>query len=358
LTQIVPVIMSGGAGTRLWPLSTEAKPKQFHALGSALTMLQETGLRLCDDAGLAFAPPVIICSMRHLDEVASQLQAVSIIPSAIVLEPLARNTAAVAAIAAQIVADQFPGALALLLPADHVIQNPAAFRAVIGRAAATARKRIVTFGIEPDRPETGFGYIQRGEALDDGVFKVSRFTEKPPLALAQHYLDEGGYDWNAGIFLFAPTVMLAEMNAHRPDILKAALSALSAASREGVVIYLDHDLFAKTPSESIDVAVMEATALAAVAPCSVGWADIGSWSELWRMGPFDGAGNVTRGEVFAIDTRDSYLHADDMTIAVVGVSDLVVVASQGAVIVLPKSRSQEVKALLAGVKALRVADKP
>lgn len=353
--KIAPVIMSGGAGTRLWPLSTPEKPKQFHALASDQTMLQDTCRRMADEHGLTFLPPIVICSAQHLDDVQVQLEAIGVVPGAIVLEPCARNTAAVAAVAARMTADLYPDALALLLPADHVMRDPSAFRAAIARAAAVAVDRIVTFGIQPERPETGYGYIQRAEPLSAGVYAVAQFTEKPNFELAHAYLAEGGYDWNAGIFLFSPQAMAAEMDRHCPAILKSATAALTAATREGVVIRLDADLFSHTPSESIDIAVMERTDRAAVTPCAVGWADVGSWSELWRLVDGDAHGNVMQGDAVAIDTWGSYIQGDGLTVAVVGLTDIIVVASQGAVVVLPKARSQDVKALVDGVKQLHAA---
>ncbi len=347
--------MSGGSGTRLWPLSTPEKPKQFHALGSDETMLQDTCRRMADEHGLVFLPPVIICSAQHADEVQTQLDAIGVVPGAIVLEPCARNTAAVAAVAARLTAELYPDALVLLLPADHVMRDPSAFRAAIARAALVAVDRIVTFGIEPERPETGYGYIQRAEALSVGVYAVARFTEKPSFELAHTYLAEGGYDWNAGIFLFSPQVMAAEMDRHCPDILESATAALAAATRKGAVIRLDGDLFSRTPSESIDIAVMEPTDRAAVTPCSAGWADVGSWSELWRLMEGDVHGNVVQGDAVVHDTWGSYVQGDGLTVAVVGLTDIIVVASQGAVVVLPKARSQDVKALVDGVKQLHAA---
>jgi len=347
--------MSGGSGTRLWPLSTPEKPKQFHALASEQTMLQETCGRMADEHGLVFLPPIVICSAQHVDEVRAQLDAIGVVPGAIVLEPCARNTAAVAAVAARLTAELYPDALTLLLPADHIMRDPSAFRAAVARAAPVAVDRIVTFGIEPERPETGYGYIQRAEALAVGVYAVAQFTEKPNFELAHAYLAEGGYDWNAGIFLFSGQVMAAEMDRHCPAILESATAALTAATRKGAVIWLDREIFSQTPSESIDIAVMEPTDRAAVTPCSAGWADVGSWSELWRLMEGDAHGNVLQGDAVAVDTWGSYVQGDGLTVAVVGLTDIIVVASQGAVVVLPKARSQDVKALVDGVKQLHAA---
>ena len=344
--RVVPVIMSGGSGTRLWPLSTAENPKQFHAFASDESLIQETALRVSGPAPMELLPPIVICNAAHQALVERHLAEVGISPAAVVLEPFGRNTAAVAAIAAALAAELFPGALALLLPADHVVTDPQGFLAVVAKASPTARDNIVTFGIEPTRPETGYGYIKQGAPLIEGVFQVERFTEKPPLALAESYLAEGGYAWNAGIFLFAPEVMLEEMEKSRPDVKAAALAALAASPRAGVVIALAQAEFAACPSVPVDVAVMEQTPRAAVAPCQIGWADIGSWSELWRLGPQDAAGNRTRGRVVAVEVKDSLLWSDGPAVAALGVEDLIVVATAEAVIVLPKHRSQEVKALL------------
>ena len=352
--EIVPVIMSGGSGTRLWPLSTDARPKQFHALAGARTMLQETALRLAKAQDLALTAPVVICNRSHERLIETQLADVGVRPQAIVLEPFGRNTAAVAVTAARLVQTLNPGALALLLPADHVIADPVAFRAAISRGAQAA-DRIVTFGIAPTGPETGYGYIQCAAPLGDGVFEVARFAEKPRLEVAQAYLAEGGYFWNGGIFLFAPEVMLAEMAAHRREIHDAAVDAIDAAGRDQLFVRLDDQRFAAIPSESVDIAVMEKTRLAAVAPCDIGWADVGSWSELWRLGGKDGQDNLVRGDAVALDTHRSLIWSDDgMEVGVIGLSDVVVVATQGAVIVLPKDRAQEVRAIVDRLRARRV----
>jgi mannose-1-phosphate guanylyltransferase / mannose-6-phosphate isomerase len=351
--EIVPVIMSGGSGTRLWPLSTDARPKQFHALAGARTMLQETALRLAVEGEVAFHPPVVICNRSHERLIESQLAEAGIHPLAIVLEPFGRNTAAVAVIAARVVQGLKPGALALLLPADHVITDPEGFRAAVARGVQV-QDRIVTFGIQPTGPETGYGYIQRAEPITDGVFAVARFAEKPRLELAQAYLAEGGYDWNGGIFLFAPEVMLGEMAAYRPDINDRAIEAVDAAGRDGVFVRFDDERFLAIPSESVDVAVMERTRLAVVCPCDIGWADVGSWSELWRLGGKDGQQNLIRGDAVALDTHRSLIWSDDsMEVGVVGMSDVVVVATPGAVIVLPKDRAQEVKTIVERLRARR-----
>ncbi len=354
--RIIPVIMSGGAGTRLWPVSTPKTPKQFHALGPQapgpqLTLLQQTLLRTLPDEAVQFLAPVLVCNGEHLALIQAQLEALSIAPAAIVLEPVGRSTAAVAAVAARVAGEIDSQACVLLLPADHVIADPGAFRAAVVRSAAMAARRIVTFGIEPTGPETGYGYIQRAEALAEGVYAVARFAEKPARELAQAYVADGRYAWNAGIFLFSPAVMVGEMQAYRPDILAAVDAALAAASSAGAVVRPDPALFARTPAESIDVAVMERTALSAVTPCSIGWADVGSWSELWRLGPHDEDLNLVRGDAVLLDSRGSLVWGDGVTVAAVGLSDMVVIASGGGVVVAPKSRAQEVKALVEALKA-------
>jgi mannose-1-phosphate guanylyltransferase/mannose-6-phosphate isomerase len=351
--KIIPVIMSGGAGTRLWPLSTEHQPKQFHALASERTMLQDTVLRMLAPCAVEFLAPVIICNRRHETLVREQLADLGVTPAAIVLEPFGRNTAAVAVVAAQIAAEIDPDAKVLLLPADHLIGDEDAFRAAVARGAAVDG-RMVTFGIEPTAPETGYGYVQQGTSIGENLFTVARFAEKPSRAVAEAYLSDGGYYWNGGIFLFPPAVLMSEMLTYRPDIVEATSAAIAGARRtdEGVITLTD-DLFALVPSESIDIAIMEHTHLAVVAPCDAGWADVGSWSELWRLGVRDGLGNLTRGEVVVLDTEDAMIWSQGTTVAVLGMKDILVVEANGAVIVLPKSRAQDVKMIVEAVGKMR-----
>ena len=349
--RVVPVIMSGGSGTRLWPLSTSAAPKQFHDFGTGKSLLQETVLRMMAAEGVDFLPPIIVCNVGHKALVERHLAEIGVTATALVAEPIGRNTAPVAAMAADLVAELHPGALALLLPADHIVGDGAAFHAAVARAAPAARDHIVTFGIHASRPETGYGYIRSGDPLHDGVFKVDRFAEKPNRETAEGYIAEGGYSWNAGIFLFSPEVMQAEMTAHRPDIASASRDVLAAAPRAAGWIDLGREAFAAVPSESIDIAVMEPTSRAAVcAPCEIGWADIGAWNELWRTGDKDEGGNRTHGNTVVIDTSDSLLWADGVTIAAVGVQDLMIIATKDAVIVLPKDQAQNVKAVVEALK--------
>ncbi len=349
--RIVPAIMSGGAGTRLWPTSTEAKPKQFHALNGPRTLIQETIARVSGETEhLSFAPPIVLANIAHADLAESQLAEIGVAASAIVLEPMGRNTAALGALTAAVGAEVAPGALVLLLAADHVIADVPAFHDVIRRTAEAARERIVTFGIAPSRPETGYGYIKRGALLSDGVFAIEAFKEKPDAATAEAYVRDGGYDWNAGIFFFNPDVLLREFGAAK-DIRDFALEALRRAQRSGVRIALDAAEFQRVPAAPLDIAVMEKTALGAVAPCDIGWADIGAWDEIWRLAPKDAQGNAVDGAVLTRDARNNLLRSDGITIAVSGVEDLVIVASGDAVVVVPRSRAQDVKKLLELAKA-------
>lgn len=343
--RIIPAIMSGGAGTRLWPLSTDAQPKQFHALGGSHSLFAETVRRVQGAHGaLVFAPPIVICNESHRTAVEADLNAIGARASAIVLEPTPRNTAAVGAIAAALAAEIDPDALVLLVPADHVISKPDAFLAAIERAAPLARERILTFGIKPDRPATGYGYIKRGAELSEGVFAIDSFREKPNESTARAYLSEGGYSWNAGMFFFSPRVMLEEFDA-APQIRDASLAALGQASRDGVEIRLNAEAFAKAPAQPLDIAVMEKTARAAVVPCEIGWADVGSWDEIWRLSAHDGAGNALLGGAAALDGNNNLLHGAGVKVCVAGVNDLVVVATLEAVLIVPRDRAQDVKAL-------------
>lgn len=343
--RIIPAIMSGGAGARLWPVSTDAAPKQFHAFAGAQSLFTQTLQRVCDERGaLSFAPPIVLCNASQLAPTREHAARVGVAPAAIVLEPCPRNTAAVGAIAAAVAAEIDPEALVLLLPSDHVIADAAAFHAALRRAAPIARERIVTLGIAPDRPATGYGYIKRGAELADGVFAVDSFREKPDAATAQRYLDDGGYSWNAGLFLFHPPLLLAEFAASA-EIRDRALASLAAARRQGDEIHLDAALFEQVPAQPLDIAVMEKTSRAAVAPCDIGWTDIGAWDEVWRLAARDEAGNAAHGAVVSLDATNNLLRADGVKLCVAGVSDLIVVATGDAVIVLPRSRAQDVKLL-------------
>jgi mannose-1-phosphate guanylyltransferase / mannose-6-phosphate isomerase len=339
--RIIPAIMSGGAGTRLWPLSTEAHPKQFHALAGDVSLFTQTVQRVSgDSAAFSFAPPIILCNVRHAALAREHLDGAA--AGAIVLEPMPRNTAAVGAIAAAVARALDPEALVLLLPSDHVIADTPAFHAAIARAAPFARDRIVTFGITPNAPATVYGYIKRGDALGDGVHAVESFEEKPDEDTARTYLAAGDYSWNAGIFLFHPDTMLAEFAASA-DIRDAALGALTHARRAGDEIHLDAERFAQIRSQALDVAVMEKTARAAVVPCDLGWADIGSWSEIWRIARRDRGDYAVLGPAAAADTAK--MQASGMKAAVIEGDDLVVIAAPTGLIIAPRALAENRDAL-------------
>jgi mannose-1-phosphate guanylyltransferase/mannose-6-phosphate isomerase len=343
--RLQPVLLSGGSGTRLWPLSREMYPKQFLPLVDDDTMLQATWKRI---APLASLPPIVVANETHRFLAAEQLRVLDVSNPAILLEPVGRNTApAIAAAALQAMATG-GDPLLLVLPSDHVIADAPAFRAAVMVASAAAEQgALVTFGIVPTGAETGFGYIQA--ASGDGVRKVLRFVEKPDAATAQGYLDAGGYYWNSGMFLFRASRYLQELGRLRPDILAATRTAFAAATRDGDFIRLDKDAFAACPSESIDYAVMEQTDAAMVLPVDIGWNDVGSWSALWDVAVRDGDGNACRGDVIAIDSRNSYAHARRL-VALVGVDDLIVVETDDAVLVAHKDRVQQVKEVVAQLK--------
>jgi len=353
--KLIPAVMSGGSGTRLWPLSTDSKPKQFHPLGSGQTLIQETVQRMRARSDLALGEPILIGNRAHIDLIQAQMAQLGRTPATVVLEPFGRNTAAVAAVTAILAQGQDADALVLLMPADHVIADAEGFSATIAKAAPAARDHIVTFGVEPTAAETGYGYIEAGEMIDGAVRKVVRFAEKPDLKTAEAYLAGGRHLWNAGLFLFSPAVLLAEMERLAPGVVESCRAALDAGRWTGAVIDLDETAFAACPSISIDYAVMEHTDRAAVAPIGVSWADVGSWSELWRLGPRQAQENFVYGDAVLIDTSDCLVWAGGKTIGVIGVSDLIIVQTEDAVIVLPKSRAQDVKLLVEQVKARAAA---
>ena len=336
--RVQPVILSGGSGTRLWPLSTPASPKQLLPLTHDETMLQLTAERVRGDG---FAPPVLVCGERHARQVAAQLHAIGIAPERLIVEPAARNTAPAIALAALCASPETP---LLVMPSDHVVADVDAFRAVVARALPVACQGwIVTFGIEPDFAETGYGYIFRGEALAEGVHRVDRFVEKPDRATAEAYLAAGNCSWNSGIFLFRAGDYLSALEAHAPDILSAARAAIETGRTEGEELRPDADAFAAAPSISIDYAVMEKIDRAAVAPVRMGWSDIGSWDALYDFLAKDADGNAAAGEVIAIDSGGSLIRTTGPRIAAIGVEDLIILATPEAVLVVPRGQSQRVK---------------
>ncbi|MBV8977255.1 MAG: mannose-1-phosphate guanylyltransferase/mannose-6-phosphate isomerase [Alphaproteobacteria bacterium] len=348
---VYPVILSGGTGTRLWPLSRAALPKQLLALDGERTMIQDTVLR---GQLPGAAPPLLLCSEAHRFLVAEQMQEIGVTPRAIVLEPMGRNTAPAAAVAALMIAQDDAQGVIVLLPSDHVVRDGAAFGEAVALSAEAAREgHIVTFGMQPSAPETGYGYVHRGPRLEkvDGVHRVQRFVEKPDAPTAQTYLDDGGYFWNSGMFVFRADVLIEDMRLHAPDVLAAARAALSAAKRDLDFVRLDAKAFSDSPNISIDYALMEKTDRAAVVPCDIGWSDVGAWSALWDIRARDADGNVLTGDVIAHDSTGSFVHSGRKLIALVGVRDLVVVATDDALLVADKSRAQEVKAVVDRLKA-------
>jgi mannose-1-phosphate guanylyltransferase/mannose-6-phosphate isomerase len=347
---ILPVIMCGGAGTRLWPVSTEARPKPFHGFGARRTLFQATALRV---AGEGFLPPVVVCGVSHRGLVETELAEIGVAADAIVLEPLGRGTAPLAAVAARLARERHPGARVLLAPADHAIADETAFRRTVFDAVAYTDERIVTFGVEADRVETGYGYIKTGERLGPLTSTIDRFVEKPDAATAEQLLKSGNHVWNAGIFLFSPEVLLAEMAGLAKDVDGAAGRAFEKASFDDGAIVLDAAEFAACPDAAIDRAVMEKTDRGAVAACRVGWTDVGAWNEIWRLAHRDPLGVATHGPVTTEDCGNALVWSDGPPVAVLGLSDIVVVAAGGGVLVAPKSKAQAVRTLVEALKASR-----
>jgi mannose-1-phosphate guanylyltransferase len=339
-TNIVPVILSGGSGTRLWPMSRGEQPKQFLALTGERTMMQLT----LDRVASGFANPIIVANAAHVGLIETQLEGRA---ATLILEPAARNTApaiALAALAAN------PGDALLVMPSDHAIADVPAFMAAIDAVAPLVdRGWLATFGITPDAPETGYGYIRIGEEEAPGVHRVDRFVEKPDRTTAEAMLAQSGYVWNGGIFLFRADAYLRALASHSSAMLDAVRAAYEGAAREGTHILPDANAFAASPSDSIDYAVMEKADRVAVVPVSMGWSDIGSWDALHALRHVDGDAHA--GDVLAIDTANCLFHSDGMKIAAVGVKDLIVVASGDTVMIVPRGQSQNVKRIVEALKA-------
>ncbi len=348
---IVPVILSGGTGTRLWPLSRESYPKQFWPLISDRTMLQETAARA---TGPGFAPPVVVCNEAHRFLVAEQLRAAHIEGARVLLEPAGRNSAPAIAAAALLLRDEDPDAVLWLMAADAAVGDVPALHEALALATAAARAgRIVTFGMTPTAPETGYGYIAAGEDLpgSPGVKSVARFVEKPDVATAERFLAGGRHLWNSGMFVATAAVLLAELARHAPEVLRAVETAMAEARRDLDFVRLAPEAFTAAPAISIDYAVMERTELAAVVPASIGWSDLGSWASLWEVAVKDAAGNVAMGPVEFADSRGCLVRSEGVLTGVVGLEDTVVVATDDAVLVMPRARAQDVKLLVDRLKA-------
>jgi mannose-1-phosphate guanylyltransferase/mannose-6-phosphate isomerase len=341
---IHPVVLSGGSGTRLWPMSRRLLPKQFLPLLSERSMLQDTILRLAGLAGAA--APVVVSNNEHRFLVAEQLREIDVAPDAQILEPVGRNTAPAVAVAAMHVAAGDPDGVLLVLPADHLIREVTQFHAAIAEAAHLARSgALVTFGIQPSEPATGYGYIERGAPVSGSNrgYRVTRFVEKPDHDTAVRLLESGRYSWNSGMFVLGARQYLDELGRHRPDILEASRRAWEKRATDLDFLRLDAAAFAACPSDSIDYAVMEKTDRAAVLPVDIGWSDVGSWTTLWEVGAKDLDGNVARGDVHLVEARDCYVRAESRMVSVLGLRNAIVVETDDAVLVADQSKAQAVK---------------
>lgn len=352
---IYPVILAGGSGTRLWPLSRQLNPKQFLALTDTQhTLLQATLARLQGVPGIELAQPRLICSEQHRFLAAEQMRQLGYVNPSLVLEPVGRNTAPAVALAALLALQSAPGAqpVLLVLAADHHITNVHSFQATVAQALPLAQaSKLVTFGIVPTQAETGYGYIERGEPLDHGGYAVSRFVEKPDASTAQAYLESGNYLWNSGMFMFSAKTYLDELALYAPDILQACQAALAASSQDQDFIRVGHTQFVSCRDESIDYAVMEHTQHAAVVPLDAGWNDVGSWNSLWSVCERDAQSNVLQGDVIAHETNRSMVRSSSRLVATLGVNDLVIIDTADALLVAHQSRVQDVKKIVDRLKA-------
>lgn len=355
---IVPVILSGGSGTRLWPLSRSAYPKQFIPLMNDDSLFQATVERLSDVPGCG--DPLVVCNEEHRFMVAEQLRQLEKCPASIMLEPVGRNTAPAIACAALYALDQDQDAVVLVAPSDHVIQNRSSFqKAILAGIDAAKDGNMVTFGIVPNKPETGYGYIRKGHndgahesSKENVVFPVMEFVEKPDLETAKSYLESGDYYWNSGMFVFRADVYLAELKQFSPEIMKAASQAYGARALDMDFLRLGKEAFSACPSESIDYAVMEKTHKSVVVPMDAGWSDVGSWSALSDIAASDGEdGNVLQGDILVKDVSNSYLRSENRMIAGVGLDNLIVVETADAVLVADKSQVQNVKEIVDQLKS-------
>lgn len=346
---IYPILMVGGAGTRLWPVSRKSMPKQFQTLITSKSLFQETVSRVTGTYhDIQFAPPIIMGAAHYKDIIEAQLDEIGIEPTAIILEPCPRSTTPVAAVCSQIIS-QIDNGLALLLPSDHHIADVDTFRAAIAEAMPTAQQEwITTFGITPTRPETGFGYIKAGEKIEARTNKVASFTEKPDLERAKIYQSSNEYFWNAGIFLFAPNRMLTELQELAPGILHHATQSLSNASRQAQVIHLEEVSFSKCDNISLDYSVMEKTKHAALYNgLECGWSDVGNWQAISELKP-----SITSKDIISLENSNCHMQTDgSLTIAALGLSDLVIVVHDGAVLVMHKDRAQNVQDVISELKA-------
>lgn len=340
---MIPVILSGGSGSRLWPLSRKQYPKQFLALTGEHTLFQQTLSRLVFEG---MEPPVVVSNQEHRFIVQEQLEALDLKTQSILLEPFGRNTAPAVAIAAMKLMAEGRDELLLILPADHVIEDQRAFQRALALATNAAEKgEMVLFGVPANRPETGYGYIKAGDerGLPDGVIRVERFIEKPDETRAQQFVEDGGYFWNSGMFLFRASRFLEELKKHDADIYDTCLLALERSQHDGDLISIDAATFECCPDNSIDYAVMEKTRRACVVPLSAGWSDVGSWSSIWEVHDKDDDGNVTMGDVMVHDSHNCLVHGNGKLVSVIGLEDIVVVETKDAMMIAHKDRVQDVK---------------
>jgi mannose-1-phosphate guanylyltransferase/mannose-6-phosphate isomerase len=349
---ILPVIMAGGKGSRLWPLSRELYPKQFLTVSGELSMLQQTVARL---TGMEHSAPLLICNEEHRFIAAEQLRLGGFSHSGIILEPVGRNTApaiALAALQALKNAEQDKDPILLVLAADHLIEDTSAFQTSVSKALPFAKAgKLVTFGIVPTIPETGYGYIKAGESQGD-AFSVTQFVEKPDLNTAQDYLASGDYYWNSGMFLFKASRYLEELKKHSPEILLACEQSMEESTPDMDFVRVNIEAFQRCPDDSIDYAVMEKTDSSMVIPMDAGWSDVGSWSALWEVSKKDENNNVIIGDVISVNSANNYLHSNNKLIAVVGIDNLVVVETKDAILVAHKEQVQDVKTIVNHLKAI------
>jgi mannose-1-phosphate guanylyltransferase/mannose-6-phosphate isomerase len=347
MAKITPVLMSGGAGTRLWPLSRRARPKQFHALGGEKTLIQQTALRV---TGEMFGPPMVVCNAAHADLVREQLAAVGVTPKALILEPEGRNTGPASAVAAVVAAQDDPDALVLLLHADNLVADvPALHRAIAAGVPAAEGGSLVIFGITPTGPETGYGYIRAAEGVGP-VRKVAEFVEKPNLPTAHLYVADGNYTWNAGMFLFRPQAFLDEAASTAPELAAAAWVAAAEAPREGDAVRLG-DAFLRSPAVAIDTAVFELTDKAVVVAADIGWSDVGNYDALWDGAEKPDLSNALKGPVIAADADGCLVMSDGPTVVLAGVEDLAVIVENGVVLVTRRDAPAAVRAAVEAIKA-------
>ena len=354
MSAIYPVILSGGSGTRLWPLSRSMYPKQFIRFfnGQSSSFLGATLTRLTSEAG--FAPPILLCNNDHRFLVKEELERAKITPRALVLEPIARNTAPAIAVAALAALRDNPSAVLAVMPSDHVVKDEAKFIEGVRRAAKVAQTgRLVLFGIKPTEPHTGYGYIRQGtnlEGFNGGAYAVDAFYEKPNKATAESYVADGKYFWNSGIFVLNARTFLEELARLEPRILDAARSALAGAEIDGDFTRLNKAAFANAPNISVDYAVMEKTDAAAMLPIDVGWNDVGSWSSLWDIAPRDANNNYAHGDAILEDTTGCYVHTEKSLVTTIGLKDLIIVDTPDALLVANKDRAQDVSKVVAKLK--------